>query len=466
MGHREHDIPPPHSTDRVRQIAALGSLAFQFLVAVPAAAQQPEPVVPASPGELQPYRSAPPPGVESAPPPELAPAPPVREPESSAGPFAPDEERLMDNHPIDSTKATVKPGTGFEWKSADGDFSFAPRLRAQFLYELEKEEGVDAAQSIQFRRARLQFKGNFYGRSNKYKVEFAVSPGDISQSDGAPPGTSILLDWYWDFTQLRDLTLRVGQYKVPFSRQRVVSSGDLEMVDRSIVNAEFSLDRDIGVDLRSEDLFGLDMLRYYLGVYAGEGRNTRSFYDLGMMYLGRVEFLPLGTFEDYAEADFERLSSPKLSVGVAAAHLTNGRFNRGILGSQPSDGGTTDYNTLSADAVFRFGGLSASTEWMFRNGDRDFGAEGDLEGPRDGYGGMVQLSYLVPTTRFQISGRYGFIEPAGDASVLSGSDEIGGALSYYFAQHPFKIQADFFRIGEDGGEVHNHRARVQLQASY
>jgi hypothetical protein len=227
------------------------------------------------------------------------------------------------------------------------------------------------------------------------------------------------------------------------------------MVDRSIVNAEFSLDRDIGLDLRSDDLFGLDLLRYYLGIYAGEGRNTRGVY---------VELLPLGMFEDYQEADFERLSSPKLSIGVAAARLENGRANRGILGSAPSDGGTTDYNTLSADAVFRIAGFSATTEWIFRDGDRDFGTEGDLEGPRDGYGGMGQLSFLFPTTRFQIAGRYGFIEPSGDASVLPASDEIGGAVSYYFAQHPFKLQADYFLLGSE--DVDTHRVRVQFQGSY
>ena len=459
--------PHPFSA-RMRQLVALGSLAFVALLVIPAAAQQPAPAgeqplapVPATaaPAAPQPYPSAPPQTL-----PAPAPAPAVLEPEPAEGPFAPDEERLMGNHPIDSSKATVKPGTGFEWKSADGDFSFDPRLRAQFLYEFEKEDNVDAAQSIQFRRARLQFKGNFYGKNNKYKVELAFSPGDIGQMDGAPPATSILLDWYWDFTHLRDLAVRVGQYKVPFSRQRVVSSGDLEMVDRSIVNAEFSLDRDIGLDLRSGDLFGLGMLRYYLGVYAGEGRNTRGSYDLGMMYLGRIEVLPFGMFDDYAEADFERLPSPKLSVGVAVARLENGRANRGILGSAPSDGGTTDYDTLSTDAVFRIAGLSATTEWIFRNGDRDFGAEGDPEGPRDGYGGMLQLSYLFPTTRFQVAGRYGFIEPLGDASVLPESDEIGGGVSYYFAQHPFKIQADYFLLGSE--DVNTHRVRVQLQGSY
>lgn len=374
----------------------------------------------------------------------------------------------MANHPLDESKSTVKPGTGFYWQSADGDFSFAPRLRAQFLYLLEKEEGADVGQSIQIRRARLQFKGNYFGKANKYKVEFAVSPGDLNQSDGGPPGTSILLDWYLDFTQLRDLTLRVGQYKIPHTRQRVVSSGDLEFVDRSIVNAEFNLDRDLGLDLRSEDFLGLDSLRYYVGVYAGEGRNTRGTYDLGMLYLARLEYLPLGMFDDYAEGDFERSTSPKLSLGLGAAHLRNARANRGVLGNAPSDGGTTDINSFTADGVFRYAGASLTTEWVLRDGTRAPGPDGPAEGPRNGVGGMAQLTYLFPMTRFQVGARYGFIEPMGDDSSLVASKELGGEVSYYFAQHPFKLQGDYFLLGEaDGGDTsYTHQVRVQLQASY
>lgn len=382
--------------------------------------------------------------------------------------FAPDEERTMSKRPLDNSKSHVRPGTGFVFQTEDGDFSFAPRLRAQFLYTLEKAEGEDALQSLQLRRARLQFKGNYFGEANKYKVELALSPGDVGMNDGAPPATSILLDWYLDFTQLRDLTLRLGQYKIPHNRQRVVSSGDLELVDRSIVNAEFNLDRDIGFDLRSEDFLGLDILRYYVGVYAGEGRNTRGAYDLGMLYLARVEWLPLGMFDDYQEGDFERLASPKLSLGLGAAHLRNARGNRGILGGAPSDGGTTDINSFTADAVFRYSGFSLTTEWMLRDGTRDPGEAGEEEGPRNGFGGMLQASYLFPGTRFGVAARGSAIEPTGDDSSLAAQNELGAGVSYYFAQHPFKLQADYFRLGEEDGNdmAYAHQVRAQLQASF
>jgi hypothetical protein len=389
--------------------------------------------------------------------------------EAGAVAYAPDEQRLMDKHPLDNGKSHVKPGTGFVFQSEDGDFSFAPRLRAQVLYSLQKAESEDMSQSVQLRRARLQFKGNYYGADNKFKVELALSPGDTGMSDGEGPTTSALLDWYFDFEQLRDLSLRVGQYKVPHSRQRVVSSGDLELVDRSIINAEFNLDRDIGIDLRSEDLFGLGLLRYYAGIYGGEGRNTRGFYDLGMMYLARVELLPFGMFDDYQEMDFERLASPRLSLGVGAAHLANARRNQGILGDAPSDGGTTDINSFTWDAVFRYAGLSVTTEWLMRDATRAPGPDGEEEAPRNGIGGMVQVSYLLPWTRIGVAARGALIRPDDGNTSLGEQDEYGGGVSYYFAQHPFKLQADYFRIGEEAEPsemAYVHQVRVQFQGSY
>lgn len=440
--------------DRMAQVVRSGSL-FTASLALAAtstgvAAALEAPVEPATPeAPVEPALEAP---VESA----------------SEAPFAPDEKRRMGKHPLDSESAHVKPGTGFVFESADGDFAFAPRLRAQLLYEAEDPENAPGTQSVQIRRARLQFKGHFFGEHNELKVELALAPADVAERDGQDVGTSPLLDWYLQFTHLRDLTVRVGQYKVPHTRQRVISSGDLELVDRSIANAEFNLDRDIGLDLRSENFLGLDLLRYYLGVYAGEGRNTSGAYDFGMMYLARVELLPFGEFEDYQEGDFERLSSPKLSIGLGAGYIANARNDRGILGSAPSDGGTTDFKSFVADLVFRYAGFSLQTEGVLRDGERDPGDEGPAEAPRDGYGGFVQLSYLFPTTRWQIAGRAGLVEPLGDDTSLEGGTELGGGVSYYFAQHPFKLQADYFLLGEDDGEqtLDTHRVRVQLQAAF
>jgi len=245
------------------------------------------------------------------------------------------------------------------------------------------------------------------------------------------------------------------------------------MVDRSIVNSEFNLDRDLGFDIRSRDLLGLDMLRYNLGVFMARGRGSVGDDDFGMMYLARLELLPFGIFKDYREADFER-GPARLAIGLGAAYIDRARRDRGVRGSAPADGGTTDTVHFVADATFLAGGFSAETEFMMRSGSRNAGDATDDMGdpiaaaaPRDGWGLMVQTGYLLPSIPFEVSARYGMIRPTGDTgdSALSESNELGLGLSYYFAEHPFKLQFDAFRLWNEDADAADHRLRLQLQAS-
>lgn len=392
---------------------------------------------------------------------------------------------------VNNSKSRYKPGTGLVFESNDGDFVMATRLRAQMRYTLS-EESEELSHGFQLRRARVQFKGNVFGEDNRYKFELAVSPRDI----GLKPGTiskSPLLDWYFQFEQLRDLTLRVGQYKVPYSRERVVSSGNLQMVDRSLTNGEFTMDRDLGFDVRSKNLLGLDLFRYYAGVYMGEGHSSYANGDFGMMYLARFEVLPLGLFKDYSQSSLKRSTTPKLSAGVGYSTVQQAKRNKGIIGSTPEDGGTTDTQNLNADITFRYAGLSFEGAYFLREGARNpveiieessENADGEevtetvIEAPRNGSGFYVQGGYLF-ANNIEASARYGKIMPGSfglysetgstgvESSSLSNRSEAGVALSRYIGSHSFKIQGDIFRYWTDDGFAEGDtELRVQLQMAY
>lgn len=403
---------------------------------------------------------------------------PVADPSSTAGagadsPSATPVEvtaatRPSEDHPAALSKIAYQPGKGLHVESEDSEFGLNIRTRAQLLYELSRGDG-EWQQAMQERRARLQLEGNFFGRNNRFKVELALSPRDVGMRDGTAPQTSPLLDYYFDFTHLRDLSLRVGQYKVPFNRQRVVSSANMRFVDRSIVNGEFNLDRDIGFDFRSKDFLGLDLLRYYAGVFVGEGRNSQRLADFGLMYLARIEVLPFGTFDDYSEGDLERNETPKLSLGVGYGYLDRAPHDRGILGSQFDDGGTVDLHLLTADAVFRLRGLSLESEFVYRSGTRNAGPGGPASigtEPLEGWGIMGQLGYLLPCSGFEVAVRGSMIRATGP-SAMADENEYGAGINYYFDGHPFKVQLDYFRLGER--EVNatayawDHQIRLQLQ---
>jgi hypothetical protein len=210
-------------------------------------------------------------------------------------------------------------------------------------------------------------------------------------------------------------------------------------------------------------------------VASGNGLNNPQFTDFAMVYLVRVEYLPMGIFRDYSETDFAR-TKPRLSIGATYSFFDNANQNRGMVGVPFADGGTADYHFVYADAMFKARGFFALTEFAFRTGQRKLGnitpADPDYDpdlptDPRNGLGWMLQAGYLVPNTRFEFAARGALIQANSKRSATSLNDSYGTtfSVSYYFARHPFKIQADVSQLWEDAFKDGSTVFRLQLQAS-
>jgi hypothetical protein len=366
--------------------------------------------------------------------------------------------------------------------SADKAFSIGLEFRFQLLATLlddDQKVKPDPVTdlSLQIRRARVIVAGNAFGEHNKYKLEIGVSPTDVDYDKATT--TSPLLEAYAEFDYVKDLTIRAGQYKVPYDRIRVISDFGRQLVDYSTATREFSLDRDLGVEVKSNDLFGAGLFRYHLGVFSGKGRNSFYSPNMGLLYVGRVEALPLGMFEDYLESDHQR-TGPRLSIGVGAARLVGGLKDKATTGDPPADGGVTDFNMVTADAFFKLYGFSALAALYYRTAERftnidaagsgqRFDASGDpISAPtasRDGTGIALQAGYLIPRTPFEIAGRYMTVKGKDDPghNGLKDTNEVGGGLNYFFAQHNLKLQTDFFRVWAKEVSDGYNQVRLQLQ---
>lgn len=123
---------------------------------------------------------------------------------------------------------------------------------------------------MSLRRARLILAGNLFTQHIKYRLEITGAPVELGYKDGAIHRIP-LLDLYLTLDRVRDATVQIGQYKLPYNHQRMLRASGLQFVDRTGANNEFTLDRDLGLDLRSTDVAGLGKFRYYAGVYLGDG---------------------------------------------------------------------------------------------------------------------------------------------------------------------------------------------------
>lgn len=358
-------------------------------------------------------------------------------------------------------------GEGVGVESADGKFGMNLRARAQVRGTVvaHEEEGHDPSADFQIRRMRVSLDAHAYRDLVTMRVQLAVATPDLD-----PVAPSVLRDAFITFSPMRDLRFRVGQMKVPYGRQRVVSSGNLQMVDRSIVTGELNLDRDVGMTMFSEDLGGLGgLFGYTVGVFGGDGRNRTS-GGHGLLYAARLAIRPVGgeRRDDLDEPDFVR-SKPRLQLGISGAFNHQTDRVRSTVGERFETGPWADYVHAGADTSFKYRGLSITGEWFLRQAlEERHSAEHDGETltdvARSGYGAFLQAGQFLGD-HLEVSGRLGLLQRIGDAeSHFKSERELGGGVSYYVKKHALKVQADTFYLWENWGDG-RVQARLQLQVA-
>lgn len=392
----------------------------------------------------------------------------------------------MADEPLAGGKARWRPGVGVEVASKNGRFSLAfnafMQLQAMVLRTPGEPAGPLGAAgpahtdlTFHFRRARVWLSGNVFTQNIKYRIALTFAPMELGFKDGVPHRTPIL-DWFFTFDRFRDFTVQVGQYKVPYNLQRMNKITSLQFVDRSLANNEFTLDRDIGIDLRSKDLGGLGKLRYYLGVYLGDGIAKFGPTDFGLTYLGRFEVLPFGLFDDLEESDLDRSRKPRLALGAAYAFADrNPRDSHGFFAAIPLDGGSTSSHNATADLNFKIAGFSLAGAFFWRYGWRHPGDAVDATGapqptvaPRNGLGYYAQAGYLIPKTPLELGARWGQIYGVRfrHGTSLPNQTEVGGVLNLFFARHFLKLQLDYLRLYSAALSGPADQVRLQLQATF
>lgn len=361
----------------------------------------------------------------------------------------------------EAARVTLAPGRGLRVETADGEFGVRLGARLQVRYSI-LDDDAPARQVLTIRRARLKVSGHLFGEHNRVVMQLALSPEDVGADGGGIVTEAPVLDGYLVFDHLRDAAFRLGQHKVPLNRERMMSSADLAMVDRSLVDDEFTLDRDVGVEVYSDDLLGLGVVRYNAGLYTGEGRGTFELGNLGLLYHARVDVLPLGPFDHLDPADLDR-GPPKLAVGASYAFIDDARLTRGTRGELYADGGTADMRLAVADLLLHAYGVSLQAEMAWREADREGGEDGPAEAPRNGLGWFVQLAGLAPGDLL-VAARYSEVRPLGEDSGLEKARELGGGLSWYVFGPALRVTGDYFRQWNGVGfRQGRHRVRLQVE---
>jgi hypothetical protein len=344
--------------------------------------------------------------------------------------------------------------------SKDSLFLLNLRFRMQNRFGMQTFGGDDLGIDVidaRVRRLRLRFDGYVMNERLQYYIQLSFSRADqeLDQAQISQTVRDAIL--YYRFS--RRFYVGFGQAKLPGNRQRVVSSGNMQFADRSLVNNELTIDRDFGFFAYWTNYTPAGGFKLKTALTTGEGRGSLPGNN-GLAYTARFEWLPLGEFTgggDYSEGDLVRETKPKLSFGAGINQNYRAQRVGGQLGLDLHE--TRDITTFMADAVFKYKGWALSSEWIGRNVDNPFTYNADSSSVRLVYKGSGinnQLSYYWPNGH-ELALRYTYMQPsAALAGFRRQTEELWLGWNRYLNGHRIKAQVFVRYRWLDGQMQLNH----------
>ncbi len=339
---------------------------------------------------------------------------------------------------------------GIQFMTADSAQKVIMRFRMQnqITYNTISDEDFSAASTeLAVRRLRLRFGGVLY-KYLSFNIQLGFARRDLDLSDSDVPNIIRDASVIWNFSP--NAQIGIGQTKLPGNRQSIISSGDQQFADRSIVNSYFTLDRDFGIQAYYSTNIENVQLKFRGSLSNGDGRYAPKLKGADFSYAARFEILPFGKFAgggDYFESDLIREPKPKLSIASTYSINENATRTRGQLGPQLLEKRT--FSMLQTDALLKYNGFAFYAEFSQRMCDDPF--TGLKNGAQvyvfAGQGLLLQGSYLFENN-LEIAARMAEVTPDKSIQEYKGAElqrHLTGCLTYY---------------------IHNHRAKAQLELTH
>lgn len=174
---------------------------------------------------------------------------------------------------------------GFQAATSDGLNLLQVEFRGQFRVAypfntnpITFDDYENEAIYMGVNRARIKIGGHAYRMWLKYYTEYELF-------------SAVLLNFELKIEKYSWLSVNIGQYKIAYNRERLISSGKQQTVERSILTQPFTVDRQQGITLYGNlDAGFLNSFNYWLGVYLGTGRGNKTNDDNHPMYMGRLQW--------------------------------------------------------------------------------------------------------------------------------------------------------------------------------
>lgn len=387
-----------------------------------------------------------------------------------------ENETVATNISSDSTVVGKSPifvtygSKGWEFGTSDGNYLLQFQSRLQFRYANPWDTNPvtfddfnkEPQNVLKINRARLKIGGNVYQPWLKYYWEYELAAGN-------------LLDFRVMIEKESYFKVKVGQWKVQYNRERVISSGKQQMADRSLINRAFTVDRQQGVSLYGRLQFvGLADFNYWASLFTGTGRGSTTNDDKNMMYMIRGQWNFLGQQLAFVGSDikYHENGAGLLALAAVTNQSPYTRFSQAgggqLHGFEAGEPGQYRVNQCMVETALMVRGFSWQQElhWKEINDKKNNNITILL-------GNYFQLGYFlhhlwtwVPKP-LEIAVRHAIYDPDRNQSDNL-QQEISLALNWFFNGHNNKLTAEIshFDFQEDiENEVDGYRFRIQWDIS-
>ena len=337
-------------------------------------------------------------------------------------------------------------------KAGDGDGSFPFRVGGATFepsalvqvwvtaYEMDEDKQADASgygdpeddEGVKLKRARLGFSGGFKKWSYKLSVGTSAPYDGLSE----PEEPIEVVDALVGVEPVNGLEIRVGQGKLPFSRDQLISAGELTFTERGIASEHLTPDRSLGLTVG----YGRKGGKITVGAF-NAGGDLFGDVAMGKTLVGRLEW-------DVGKANTYKTWGDRKEFGLGVG--ANGYYTMGEATSTWAVGG---------DAMLRGGGLSFLVDGVFSH---IAPTETTVETPEvweetDRWGVTGQLGYQVnafePTVRVSML----------NDSTLGGYTQVLFGGAWHTAEDHARVGLGYELRLEDQDAVDNDTLRLWAQ---
>lgn len=329
-------------------------------------------------------------------------------------------------------------GDQFFLASPDGQFKLAIDGHLQFRYVFNRRERADSVRDgFEFTRARLTLRGHVFGE----QLSFLVRTDPTRNEPGLVTGLYYLRDAWIQYRFNDAWALRVGQFKMAYNREELVSSAYQQAVERSVINENMNLGRTQGVELR----YVGDTTKFYFQMTEGAADSLGGFsLASGLQPVNTsaltpgVEYAFSARWEELLAGDwrqFQDITSPPddpfgVMLGVA------GFFQEGESQGQGTVRRDEDrWYGAAVDLSMEFGGANA-----FAQGTWSYVDNGGF-GIINVYGVVLQGGfYTAPKT--ELFGRFEYGWWNLGSAAFADLNMLTVGLNYYLDGHDAKFTFD------------------------